>query len=94
MALVCDRTGRRDAGASMPTMISMTWPAVAAICGVMTLLGGWAVWSLRATIRLAVQDAVAEITKQMQSEYVSIPLCQERHCAMERRIEALEAKAR
>ncbi len=76
---------------SEPSLI-LSWQAAGVGC---TIIGGvivWSVWSLKATIKIAIAEAVDKITAKMEHDYVPVRLCHERHCAIEKRIGALEGR--
>ena len=70
----------------MNSGIHMTWEAVAAVTGVLVILGG-----LHALYtRLAIKTGIADLVKELDNRYRAIPVCEERHHDIGRRLETLE----
>ncbi len=72
--------------------IYITWEAAAVIVTAMGLFGAIAALYVRTQIRVALADFKDALLAGLAEEYVCNAVCKERHCAMERRIEALEGR--
>ncbi len=72
--------------------IYITWEAAAVIVAGLALLSGAAALYVRTQIRVALADFKDALLAGLAEEYVCNAVCKERHCAMERRLKALEGR--